>query len=137
MREPDVQIVRASDVRRSLTRPGDIRTEIGFQNDINALLARFDEVRVPWQALAGPTPTLRPSVVADTTPIPSPARPAPRLHRIDVTMPRLRVLDGGVAPTLGLLTITAPPQPAVRATSPTPSPSTTTTTTKPRPRRRA
>jgi hypothetical protein len=122
MRELDVRIVPAAEVRRSLTRAGDIRAEIGFQNDINALLARFDEVRVPWQALAGPTPTLPLSVVADTTPMPSAARPqpAPRFNRIDATVPRLRVLDGGVAPTLGLLTVTvAQPQ---RPTTPTPSP---------------
>ena len=122
MREPDVRIVHASEVRRSLTRAGDIRGEIGFQNDINALLARFDEVRVPWQALSGPTPTLPPSVVADTTPMPAAVRPqpVPRSNRIDVTMPRLRVLDGGVAPlgpTLGLLTVTVG-EPAAPAPAP-------------------
>src|SRR3954464_10487262 len=104
MREHEVQVVRASEVRRSLTVPGDIRGEIGFQNDINALLARFDDVRVPWRALAGPSPNFGPPLVADMTPIPSPA-PAPRRYqRMEATMPRLRLLDGGApaGPTLGL-----------------------------------
>ena len=141
MQEPDVRIVHASEVRRSLTRAGDIRAEIGFQNDINALLARFDEVRVPWQALSGPTPTLPPSVVADTTPMPSAIRPqpVPRFKRIDVTMPRLRVLDGGaapVAPTLGMLTVTVGGQPAVLP-EPLPAAGAPAPAKQSRPRRRA
>ena len=53
MREPsmsrlEISVVRAVHVRRSLTQPGDVRGEVAFQNDINALLARFDEVKVPW-----------------------------------------------------------------------------------------
>src|SRR5262249_34843518 len=129
MSQIDIQIIRAADVRRSLTKPGDIRGEIGFQNDINALLARFDEVRVPWQALSGPTPTLPVSVLAD--PPPPPAAPPPgaarphavRITRMDVGLPRLRVLEGGAAPTLGLLTVTVP-EPTATAPAKQPRPAT-------------
>jgi hypothetical protein len=133
MREHEVQVVRASEVRRSLTVPGDIRGEIGFQNDINALLARFDEVRVPWRALSGPSPTFGPSVVADMTPMPSPAPASRRYQRVDATMPRLRVVDGG-APTLGLglgpVTGTSAASPLPRPKTPVgPSPRIMITTT--------
>jgi hypothetical protein len=52
MKNLDVEIVPAPYVRRTLTTPGDIRSDVDFQNDINSLLARIEEVRVPWQALS-------------------------------------------------------------------------------------
>ena len=42
MKSPEVDIVSAQEVRRSLVEAGDIRAEIAFQNDINALLATVD-----------------------------------------------------------------------------------------------
>jgi len=53
-----VRIVTAAEARRALTN-GDIRSEVAFQNDINTLLARLEETKVPLQALAGPQPGTR------------------------------------------------------------------------------
>jgi hypothetical protein len=52
MRVPNVEIVAAPGVRRSLTTPGDIRTDIDFQNDINNLLARIENLPLPWKSVA-------------------------------------------------------------------------------------
>src|SRR5262245_47138914 len=113
VRVAQMQIMRTADVRRSLTPPGDLKADIAFQNDINALLARFDEVRVPGLPVAGTLPTLPVSVVADATPIP--ALKQPRLSR-QAAAPRLRVVEGG-APTLDILSfVQAPP---VRVSNPT------------------
>jgi len=49
-----VEIVHSRDVRDSLVKHGDIREDIGFQNDINALIAAVDRPVAPWRALAGP-----------------------------------------------------------------------------------
>jgi hypothetical protein len=118
MSQPEFHIVRAAQVRRSLTQPGDVRGEVAFQNDINALLARFDEVKVPWKALGTLAQTIPPSIVADDTPVPTPvpARPQPRLKRIDITFPRLRVVEGGGlgAPTMDLLPVAPAPVVAPR-----------------------
>jgi hypothetical protein len=56
MNEPQVRIVTAAEARRALTK-GDIRSEVAFQNDINTLLARLEETKVPLLALAGPQPS--------------------------------------------------------------------------------
>jgi hypothetical protein len=116
VREGQMQIVRAAEVRRSLTVPGDIKSEVAFQNDINALLARFDELKVPWLPLSG---TLPASVVADTTPVPSIAKPSRRPRRQDAPAPRFRVVGGGAAPTIDLLAVTPSP---VRVAAPKPGP---------------
>jgi len=58
MNESKVQIVTAAEARRALTK-GDIRDEVAFQNDINTLLARLEETKVPLQALSGPQPAAR------------------------------------------------------------------------------
>jgi len=58
MNDPQVRIVTAAEARRALTN-GDIRSEVAFQNDINTLLARLEETKVPLQALAGPQPGIR------------------------------------------------------------------------------
>jgi hypothetical protein len=58
MNDSKVQIVTAAEARRALTK-GDIRDEVAFQNDINTLLARLEEHKVPLQALSRPQPTTR------------------------------------------------------------------------------
>src|SRR3954463_14309672 len=91
--QPQMQIVRATDVRRSLTIPGDVRTEVAFQNDINALLARFDEARVPWLPLGSTLPALTIPMAPDATPVLMLKPAARRSRRVDATMARLRVVD--------------------------------------------
>ena len=58
MNDPVVRIVTAAEARRALT-DGDIRSEVAFQNDINTLLARLEETKVPLQALSRPQPGRR------------------------------------------------------------------------------
>ena len=58
MNDPQVRIVTAAEARRALTN-GDIRSEVAFQNDINTLLARLEETKVPLRALSGPQPSAR------------------------------------------------------------------------------
>ena len=43
MNDPQVQFVTAAEARRALTK-GDIRDEVAFQNDINTLLARLEDM---------------------------------------------------------------------------------------------
>jgi hypothetical protein len=38
------------DIRRSLVPAEDIRDDVGFQNDINDLLAQLEQTRPPWVA---------------------------------------------------------------------------------------
>jgi hypothetical protein len=82
MRTPNVEIVAAPSVRRSLTTPGDIRTDIDFQNDINNLLARMENLPLPWKAVSR-------LMSYDVAP-----RSVAQRRRNSVTLP-LRVLDGG------------------------------------------
>ena len=58
MNDPQVQILTAAEARRALTK-GDIQSEVAFQNDINMLLARLEETKVPLRALSRPQPSLR------------------------------------------------------------------------------
>jgi hypothetical protein len=51
MSYPEISIVPAPEVRQALTIEGDIRSEIAFQNDINRLLAWFEESQLPLRAL--------------------------------------------------------------------------------------
>jgi hypothetical protein len=55
MNDPQVRIVTAAEARRALT-DGDIRSEVAFQNDINTLLARLEETKIPLLALSRPQP---------------------------------------------------------------------------------
>jgi hypothetical protein len=55
MRHLDIRIVPASEARQALT-GGDLKSEIAFQNDINTLLARLEETKVPLRALSRPQP---------------------------------------------------------------------------------
>lgn len=58
MNNPEVRIVTAGEARRALTK-GDIRSEVAFQNDINTLLARLEETKIPLLALSKPQPGKR------------------------------------------------------------------------------
>jgi hypothetical protein len=55
---PDIRILHAAEARRALT-DGDIRSEVAFQNDINTMIARLDEVQPFWRALTSPEPGAR------------------------------------------------------------------------------
>lgn len=46
------QVVAVKDLREQIVRPGDLRNEIGFQNDINILLAALDDGDVVWNSEA-------------------------------------------------------------------------------------
>jgi hypothetical protein len=59
MDHPEVEILTAAAARRALTN-GDIRNEIAFQNDINALIARLEEKRSPLRALSDLQPDVTP-----------------------------------------------------------------------------
>ena len=59
MNDPQVRIVTAAEARRAMTKEGDIRDEVAFQNDINTLLARLEETKVPLRALSRPQPATR------------------------------------------------------------------------------
>jgi hypothetical protein len=59
MNDHRVRIVTAAEARRALTKEGDIRDEVAFQNDINTLLARLEETKVPLKALSRPQGTRR------------------------------------------------------------------------------
>jgi hypothetical protein len=52
MSYPKIRIVGPAEVREALTADGDIRGEVAFQNDINRLLAWFEESQPPLRALA-------------------------------------------------------------------------------------
>ncbi len=88
-----IEILASSDVRRALTPEGDLRGDVAFQNDVNALLARVEQMSVPWRALSDGTPSAPPQrVVADATPLPRRIMGLP-------TPTRTRTLDGiGLAP---------------------------------------
>lgn len=68
MTSPNCEVVAACQVRRALTVPGDVRSDIDFQNDINRLLARIAQVPIPFHYVAPMlTYHVRPSV--NQTPI--------------------------------------------------------------------
>jgi hypothetical protein len=52
MSYPEIRIVGPAEVREALTSEGDIRGDVAFQNDINRLLAWFEESPLPLRALA-------------------------------------------------------------------------------------
>ena len=51
MKPPTFDFVEAAGVRRAVVADGDIRGDIGFQNDINVLLDRLDGANPGLQAL--------------------------------------------------------------------------------------
>jgi hypothetical protein len=71
MRELETQILAAAEVRRSLADGSDIRGDVDFQNDVNALLARVEYLQMPWRSLADLNPApLESAIVPDATPLP-------------------------------------------------------------------
>ena len=61
----------ANEVRRTLTDGRDVRGDVDFQNDINALLARVEYLQMPWRSLSDLSPAPLPSaIVSDATPLP-------------------------------------------------------------------
>ena len=101
MKTVEVEVIPAPSVRRSLTTPGDIRSDIAFQNDINNLLARIEEVKLPWKAAA--------RLVSFGFPGGTVAQP-----RLSSVIPPLRVFDGGGGSGTGTATGSAS-RPAVVA----------------------
>ena len=49
------EFVAASLVRRTLIIRGDVRADVAFQNDINALMAQIEEEPVPFHSVSGLT----------------------------------------------------------------------------------
>lgn len=49
------EFVEAPLVRRALTIRGDLRSEVAFQNDIDALVSLMDHIPVPFRSVAGLT----------------------------------------------------------------------------------
>jgi hypothetical protein len=96
MKVPDVRIMAAPSVRRSFTTPGDIRSDVAFQNDINDLLSMFEEDQLPWKA------------VAALTSFGSRPRGVSQRRRSSVT-PTLRVFDGRKTDPMPPAELTAPP----------------------------
>jgi hypothetical protein len=47
-------VLHTSQIRRALVDPADIKAVIGFQNDINAILARIELSPRAWEPLAKP-----------------------------------------------------------------------------------
>jgi hypothetical protein len=98
MKTNDVEVLPAPSVRTALTTPGDIRSDIAFQNDINSLLARIEEAKQPWVAASllmsfGTAP----AVVGQ-----------PRRHKVTP----LRVFDGGAVNQMPV-SATQVPEPGV------------------------
>jgi hypothetical protein len=91
MKIAEVLVLPAQNVRSSLTTPGDIRSDIAFQNDINNLLARIEEVKLPWTAAS-----LLVSFGTEGAVVAQPKRHS-------VTTP-LRIFDGGAAPARAAVT---------------------------------
>jgi len=96
MKELEIEIVAAGEVRRTLTDARDIRADVDFQNDVNALLARVEHLQMPWRSLSDLNPSpLRSAIVADATPLPMAASKAGALAAIGriapvVVAPRAR-----------------------------------------------
>jgi hypothetical protein len=77
MRELEIEILAAAEVRRTLTREGDLRGDVAYQNDVNALLARVEQWQMPWRSVSDISPApLESAIVADVTPLPVSVRPA-------------------------------------------------------------
>jgi hypothetical protein len=71
MRELETEILTAAEVRRAIAEERDIRGDVDYQNDINALLARVEYLQMPWRSLSDLEPAPLPSaIVPDATPLP-------------------------------------------------------------------
>ena len=73
---------------KSLTNADDFRGDVAYQNDVNALLARVEQMQMPWRSLADLNPApLTSAIVADTTPLPVARARIGRLAPLVVTRP--------------------------------------------------
>jgi hypothetical protein len=91
MRELETKILAAGEVRRSLTDGRDVREDIDFQNDVNALLARVEYLQMPWRSLSDLNPAPLPDpIVPDATPLPVRTRTLDGIARLSplVVSPR-------------------------------------------------
>lgn len=71
MRQLETEILAAGEVRRTLADSRDIRSDVEYQNDVNALLARVEHLQMPWRSLSDLNPApLASAIVADMTPLP-------------------------------------------------------------------
>jgi hypothetical protein len=71
IKELGIEIVAAAEVRRAFVDGRDIRGDVDFQNDVNALLARVEHLQMPWRSLSDLSPSpLASAIVADNTPLP-------------------------------------------------------------------
>lgn len=71
MRELETEILAAGEIRRTLAPARDIRGDIEFQNDVNALLARVEHLQMPWRSLSDVSPSpIESAIVSDSTPLP-------------------------------------------------------------------
>lgn len=100
MKIAEVLVLPAQNVRSSLTTPGDIRSDIAFQNDINNLLARIEEVKSPWTAAS-----LLVSFGTESEVVAQPKR--------HTATPPLRVFDGGASSSRQDVTEARPAEVAV------------------------
>ena len=76
MRELETEILAAGEVRRSMSPKGDLRGDIAFQHDVNALLARVEQWQMPWRSVSDISPAPPPNpIVSESTPMPSVVRP--------------------------------------------------------------
>ena len=77
MSKLETEILAAGEIRRSLTPSGDLRGDIAFQHDVNALLARVEQWQMPWRSAwdISPAPLASP-IVSETTPMPTLVRPS-------------------------------------------------------------
>jgi hypothetical protein len=98
MKIADCLVLPAQNVRSSLTTPGDIRSDIAFQNDINTLLARIEEAKLPWTAAS-----LLVSFGAE-----GPVVAQPKRHSVT---PPLRIFDGGASAARSGATESRPVEP--------------------------
>jgi hypothetical protein len=75
MKRLETEILAAGEVRRSLADGSDIRGDVDFQNDVNALLARVEYLQMPWRSLSDIEPApMSSAIVPDATPLPVVAR---------------------------------------------------------------
>ena len=105
MKIADCLVLPAQNVRSSLTTPGDIRSDIAFQNDINSLLARIEEAKLPWTAAS-----LLVSFGAE-----GPVVAQPKRHSVT---PPLRIFDGGAAAARPGVSEARPVEPAATVAPP-------------------
>jgi hypothetical protein len=93
MRELEVEILAAGQVRRTVVDASDIRGDIDFQNDVNALLARVEHLQMPWRSLSDLSPApLASAIQADATPLPVRTRTLDGIGRLSPLVVASRAL---------------------------------------------